>query len=123
VFIVKPVVDFPETDQALKSSPVTLTPYELLGYAVPKVIEALYGVPANEAIEADNDLIVGTYDAVDAYEAVPKSEPVIPFVTRREFRAASEPEVMTFFQFGIISFNYGWLHRKCCAHFPYGPII
>jgi hypothetical protein len=68
VFIVKPVVDFDETDQALKSSPVTLTPYELLGYAVPKVIEALYGVPANEAIEADNDLIVGTYEAVKAYE-------------------------------------------------------
>jgi hypothetical protein len=39
-------------------------------------------------------------------------------VTFKEFRAASEPEVMTFFQLGKIFKIIGWLHRMCCAHFP-----
>jgi hypothetical protein len=42
-------------------------------------------------------------DAVDANEAVPNKEPVIPFVTVREFKAAFEPLIMTFFQLGILS--------------------
>jgi hypothetical protein len=33
-----------------------------------------------------------------------------------EFKRASDPDTMTFFQFGILYFYYGWLHRICCAH-------
>jgi hypothetical protein len=41
------------------------------------------------------------YDAVVAVEAFPSKEPVIPFVTVRECRAASDPLTIIFFQFGI----------------------
>ena len=37
----------------------------------------------------------------DAVEAVPKSEPVIPFDTVSEFSEAFEPDTTTLFQFGI----------------------
>ena len=39
-----------------------------------------------------------------------------------EFNAASDPLVMTFFQFGIfVIIMVGY--ADCSAHFPYGPII
>jgi hypothetical protein len=44
------------------------------------------------------------YEALNAfvaYEAVPKSEPVIPFDTVSEFSEAFEPDTTTLFQFGI----------------------
>ena len=46
----------------------------------------------------------GAYEALSAcvaYEAVPKSEPVIPFDTVSEFSEAFEPDTTTLFQFGI----------------------
>ena len=42
------------------------------------------------------------YEAVMAYDAVPCNEPVIPLATVREYKLASEPDTMTFFQFGIL---------------------
>jgi hypothetical protein len=41
---------------------------------------------------------------VVANEAVPCSEPVIPFDTNKEFRAASDPDTMTRFHDGIFIF-------------------
>ena len=41
-------------------------------------------------------------DDVEANEAVPNKEPVIPFETVREFNEASEPLTTSFFQFGIV---------------------
>ena len=46
----------------------------------------------------------GAYEALSAcvaYEAVPKSDPVIPFDTVSEFSEAFEPDTTTLFQFGI----------------------
>jgi hypothetical protein len=40
-----------------------------------------------------------TYDAV---AAVPNNEPVMPLMTFNELRVASLPDVMTFFQDGIL---------------------
>ena len=37
-----------------------------------------------------------------AYEAVPNKEPVIPFETVSEFKEASDPLTISFFQFGIV---------------------
>ena len=42
--------------------------------------------------------------AFTAHEDVPNKEPVIPFETIREFKIASEPLTMTFFQLGILKF-------------------
>ena len=49
-------------------------------------------------------LAVAAYEALSAcvaYEAVPKSDPVIPFDTVSEFSEAFEPDTTTLFQFGI----------------------
>jgi len=58
------------------------------------------------AVGAKED--VTAYDALitvplkyEAVVAVPNNEPVIPFDTVNVFNEAIEPEVMTFFQFGI----------------------
>jgi hypothetical protein len=51
-----------------------------------------------------------------------KVEPVIAPSTLREFNAAAEPLVMTFFQFGIF-FNITVGYEYVLAHFPSGPII
>ena len=76
----------------------------------------------------------GAYEAERAwvaYEAVPKNEPVKDpvkeeavtlVVTFKEFRAASDPDIMTYFQLGIFSLYYGWL-QVVPVHFPFGPII
>jgi hypothetical protein len=45
-------------------------------------------------------------------------EIVAPFVTRREFRTASEPDVMTFFQFGIIPFKLWLATQKLLCPLP-----
>ena len=51
---------------------------------------------------AVNALVAKEEDnAVVANEAVPNKEPVIPFETVREFKAAFEPLTMTRFQLGI----------------------
>jgi hypothetical protein len=53
--------------------------------------------------------VLDTNDDVAANDAVPNKEPVIPFVTVREFNEASEPLVMTFFQLGkMASFLIVW---------------
>jgi hypothetical protein len=61
-------------------------------------------------------VLIKAYDAVKANDAVPNSEPVIPpstlklpdivepLTTFSEFKDASEPDTMTFFQFGIPMF-------------------
>jgi len=61
-------------------------------------------------------VLIKAYDAVKANDAVPNSEPVIPpftlklpdivepLATFSEFKDASEPDTMTFFQFGIPMF-------------------
>jgi hypothetical protein len=41
-------------------------------------------------------------DELIAKDAVPNNEPVIPLVTTRVFRLASEPDTKIFFQFGIL---------------------
>ena len=59
---------------------------------------------------------------VEANEAVPNSEPVNPAVAITEVKAASEPDIMTFFQFGIYFFiMVGYIEGY--IHFPLGPII
>jgi hypothetical protein len=80
----------------------------LLVYEFKNVIDALYGFPANEAADPESDLSVGIYEevvaneAVTATDAVPNSDPVIPFVTVSELRFAVLPDSMIFFQFGIL---------------------
>jgi len=64
---------------------------------------------------------------VVAKEAVPCKDPVkedavILVDTAKEFREASDPDSMTFFQLGIFSLYYGWL-QVVPVHFPFGPII
>ena len=44
-----------------------------------------------------------------AYEAVPSNDPVNPAVAITEVRAASEPDTMTRFQFGILYL------KLCCG--------
>jgi hypothetical protein len=46
---------------------------------------------------------------LEANEAVPNKEPVIPFETVREFKVASEPLTIIFFQLGIDKIYYDWL--------------
>ena len=87
--------------------------------------------PPFKACEADITLFepYGPYtpdavinEAVEANEAVPNSEPVNPAVAITEVKAASEPDVMTFFQFGIYFFiMVGYIEYY--IHFPFGPII
>jgi hypothetical protein len=60
--------------------------------------------------------------AAVAVEAFPVNAPVIPDVTVREFNAAFEPDVMTFFQFGILYRLYDVMVRykhlcRVCAYF------
>jgi hypothetical protein len=52
---------------------------------------------AVKAFELDTAL-----DEETANDEVPNNEPVIPFETVREFKAALEPLIMTFFQLGIL---------------------
>ena len=55
---------------------------------------------AKDAVSANDELMAK--DAVSAKLAVPINEAAVTeVVTLREFRAASDPEIMTFFQFGI----------------------
>jgi len=60
------------------------------------------------------------FEALCAQEDVPKREPVIlleadimeaviDVVTLSELREAFDPDVISFFQFGISTFYYGWL--------------
>jgi hypothetical protein len=37
-----------------------------------------------------------------AFDAVPNREPVIPLVTDKEFKTASDPDTINFFQLGIL---------------------
>ena len=58
-----------------------------------------------------------------AYEAVPNKEPVNEVavtlvVTFKEFREASDPDNITFFQLGIFSLYYGWL-QDCACPLPF----
>ena len=58
----------------------------------------------------------------------PVSEPLIlPEAvispTKREFKLALLPEVITFFPVRHTFLYCGWLHQKCGVHFPYGPTI
>ena len=72
------------------------------------------------AVVANDELIA--WEADVAYEEVPNKEPVIPFDTVREFKAADEPLVMTFFQLGILNvIMIGY--RIVSAHSPWGSII
>lgn len=48
-----PEADFPNTDHIRMSSPVTVTAYELFGYGVVNVIEALYDCPPKDAADAE----------------------------------------------------------------------
>jgi hypothetical protein len=63
--------------------------------------------PREPVIKAEpvyGNVVSGAYEALNAilaYEAVPKSEPVIPFNTVSEFSEAFEPDTTTLFQFGI----------------------
>jgi hypothetical protein len=41
-------------------------------------------------------------DALVENEEVPNREPVIPLITFNEFKLASDPDTMTFFQLGIL---------------------
>jgi hypothetical protein len=106
---------------------------------------------ANEAVVAVEAL--SAYDALSAYEeeaatctyeavfackardaevalfaqlAVPNRDPVTPFITTREFKLASEPDTMTFFQFGILFFTtytvVRYIHLcRVYAYFPFRP--
>lgn len=69
---------------------------ELPNVVAPVNLDKKFVVPAiavvNEEVEAKDDEV--------ANEAVPNKEPVIPFVTSREFNAASDPLMITFFQLG-----------------------
>ena len=82
--------------QLLASSPVTVTAYKLLGKEDPNVIvEDVNGVPPNEAAEADPPFIVGTYDAVAAYEALeieldPKGPHTLEAVTNEAVAAVKD---------------------------------
>ena len=52
-------------------------------------------------------LVAVVADVADvAVEALPVNVPVIPEITDRVFKEASEPDVMTFFQFGILQLLY-----------------
>jgi hypothetical protein len=95
--IMNPEADFPNTDHIRMSSPVTVTAYELFGYGVVNVTEALYDCPPKDAIDAEEAFMfvaaLSAYDAVVAvpavvafvaHEAVPVKSPVIPCVTDRE---------------------------------------
>ena len=100
-------------------------------------------VAANKAYDAlsayDEEAATCTYEAVFACKArdaevalfaqlaVPDRDPVTPFITTREFKLASEPDTMTFFQFGILICSQlytavRYIHLcRVYAYFPFGP--
>ena len=60
--------------------------------------------PVIKALPVYGNVVSGAYEALSAcvaYDAVPKSDPVIPFDTVSEFSEAFEPDTTTLFQFGI----------------------
>jgi hypothetical protein len=68
-------------------------------------------VPINVLDPLVNKLPVTVCVPINVFEPLAFKLPVIvtPFVTLREFRAASEPDTMTFFQFGILYYFELWL--------------
>jgi len=100
-------------------------------------------LPYTKSVELAPVTVLTTYDAVDtdpikvpavkaklallANDAVPNKDPVndvavTALVTDNDAKAASEPDVMTFFQFGI-NIQLVRLHTLWYAHFSYETIV
>ena len=71
------------------------------------------------ACSGTNSVLIAA-NAPEDKELIAKIQTILD--TFKEFRAASDPDRMTFFQLGIFSLYYGWL-QVVPVHFPYGPII
>jgi hypothetical protein len=114
-----------------------------IAFAVFVANDALVAVEALSAYDAlsayEDEAATCTYEAVFACKArdaevalfaqlaVPDRDPVTPFTTIREFKLASEPDTMTFFQFGILICSQlytavRYIHLcRVYAYFPFGP--
>ena len=91
-FVVEPIEIFVET-----FPPPVLISKLLIEPVTPKD-------PVIKALPVYGNVVSGAYEALNAcvaYEAVPKSDPVMPFDTVSEFSEAFEPDTTTLFQFGI----------------------
>jgi hypothetical protein len=90
---------------------------------VPVTVLTTYdAVEAKDAVTA-----VTALDELTANDAVPNKDPVndvavTALVTDNDAKAASEPDVMTFFQFGI-NIQLVRLHTLWYAHFSYETIV
>jgi hypothetical protein len=79
----------------------------LVAVAANTAYEAVLACKAREAVTALSAIEADW--ALTAQLPVPNKEPVTPLVTLREFKTASEPLTMTFFQFGILYTFALWL--------------
>lgn len=88
-----------------------LTTCELIKLSIPRTVNPGFteDVIVNDPDIKADPVYGNTGGVLKAYDAVPNNDPVMPDVTVSEFNVASLPEVIIFFQLGILFYLMLWL--------------